>query len=311
MMHSRRAFQNALKAVESEAVPQRFHGKVANYIPALANVPIDRFALSIATIDGHYYELGHVQETFSIQSISKLFTLLMAVDKLGDDIWTRIGRSPTNAAFNALGWLETQQGKPYNPFVNAGALAVTDFVMQKLATPLPVILDFVRHISDDETVDIDFDVSESERASCDRNAAIAYLMKTYGTITGPVDDLLDLYCQQCAIAMTTRQLSTAGLVLATGGMDARGRRVTEPLQAHRINALLAVAGMYDAAGDFAFRVGLPAKSGVGGGILAIVPGEMAIAVWSPALNENGNSTAGIAALEVLSRELELSIFRAR
>jgi glutaminase len=311
MMHSRRAFLNALKAVEFEAMPQRFDGKVANYIPALGQVPIDRFALSIATLDGRYYEIGNTQETFSIQSISKLFTLLMAVDQMGDETWTRIGRSPTNAAFNALGWLEAQQGKPYNPFVNAGALAVTDYVMAHLATPLPVILEFVRAIADDDTVDIDFDVADSERATCDRNAAIAYLMKNYGTIEGPVDALLDLYCQQCAIAMTTRQLATSGLVLASGGQDSRGRRVIDPIQAHRINALLAVAGMYDAAGDFAFRVGLPAKSGVGGGILAIVPGEMAIAVWSPALNEAGNSTAGIAALEVLSRELALSVYRAR
>ncbi|MGL4975099.1 MAG: glutaminase [Bosea sp. (in: a-proteobacteria)] len=310
-MLTRKTIEAALRAVEAEAVPLRLQGRVADYIPALGRVPADRFGLSIMLVDGSVHELGQAREAFSIQSISKLFTLALAVDLLGDDAWARIGRSPTNAAFNALGWLETEQGRPYNPFVNAGALAVTDLILNRMATPLPAILNFIGQVSDDDEVDLDFEVAESERQTCDRNAAIAHLMRSYGTITGPVEQLLDLYCEQCAIAMNARQLATAGLIFATGGVDARGRRVLDPVTTKRINALLAVAGMYDAAGEFAFRVGLPAKSGVGGGILAIVPGVMSIAVWSPGLDAQGNSLAGVAALEVLSRELELSVFRAR
>ena len=308
---SREAFEVALDVVVAEASPLRLDGKVADYIPALARVPMDRFGISIMTIDGSLFERDAAREEFSIQSISKLFTLAMAVDLLGDDVWNRIGRSPTNASFNALGWLETERGHPYNPFVNAGALSVSDLVMNRMATPLPALINFLGQAADDDGVDIDFEVADSERATCDRNAAIGHLMRSYGTITGPVDALLDLYCQQCAIAMSARQLATARLMFATGGVDARGRRMLDPVTTRRINALLAVAGMYDAAGEFAFKVGLPAKSGVGGGILAIVPGLMSICVWSPALDVQGNSRAGIAALEVLSRELDLSIFRSR
>lgn len=306
----RAAIEAALDCVVAEAMPLRLDGKVADYIPALARVPADRFGIAIVTAGGAVHERGAAREAFSIQSISKLFALAMAVN-LGEDVWSRIGRSPTNAAFNALGWLEAEKGRPYNPFVNAGALSVTDLIMNRMATPLPALLNFMGRAADDAHVDIDFEVAESERATCDRNAAIAYLMKGYGTINGPVDALLDLYCQQCAIAMSARQLATAGLIFATGGRDARGRRVLHTSNTRRINALLAVAGMYDAAGEFAFRVGLPAKSGVGGGILAIVPGVMSICVWAPALDPQGNSRAGLMALEVLSRELDLSVFRAR
>jgi glutaminase len=308
---NRRAIEAALARVAAEAVPRRLDGKVADYIPALAAVSPDQFAMSVLTADGALHELGATGTPFSVQSISKLFMLTLAIDMLGETVWNRIGRSPTNAAFNALGWLETRAGHPYNPFVNAGALAITDLVMNQLASPIPAILAYMRRLADDEDVDIDFTVADSERATCDRNLAIAHLMKSYGTVQGPVETLLDVYCQQCALAMTTRQLAAAGLVFATGGLDARGRRVISSEEVKRINALLAVAGMYDAAGEFAFRVGLPAKSGVGGGILAIVPGRLSIAVWSPALDAQGNSTAGGAALEVLARELGLSLFDAR
>jgi glutaminase len=307
---TRAEIEAALDVAVAEAYPLRFDGKVADYIPALARVSPDQFGIAIVTTQGVLHERGQARREFSIQSISKLFALAMAVN-LGEDVWSRIGRSPTNAAFNALGWLEAERGHPYNPFVNAGALSVTDLIMNRMATPLPALLDFMGRAADDSHVDVDFEVADSERATCDRNAAIAYLMRSYGTIAGPVDGLLDLYCQQCAIAMSPRQLATAGLIFATGGRDARGRRILHTSNTRRINALLAVAGMYDAAGQFAFQVGLPAKSGVGGGILAIVPGVMSICVWSPALDSQGNSRAGLVALEILSRELDLSVFKAR
>ncbi len=308
-MFSSRRLLPIFRDIEVEAVPLWREGKVANYIPALGSVRPDQFSLCIATVDGKLHEMGDTTTPFSIQSISKLFALTLAIDLIGDEVWDHLGRSPTNSAFNSLAWIETERGRPYNPFVNAGALAVTNLIVNRTATPTNAILHFVRDLAHDDEVDIDFVVGDSERATCDRNLAIAHLMKAYGTIAGPVETVLDVYCNQCAIAMTTRQLAIAGLAFAKSGVSARGRRVIDATNAHRINALLAVAGMYDAAGEFAFRVGLPAKSGVGGGILAIVPGECAIAVWSPALDAHGNSSAGMRALEILSQRLKLSVFR--
>ncbi len=308
-MLSARRLQPIFRDIAAEAVPLWREGKVADYIPALGRVAAEQFSLSLATVDGKLYEMGDTATPFSIQSISKLFTLALALDLLGNVVWDHLGRSPTNSAFNSLAWIETERGRPYNPFVNAGALAVTNLIIGRTATPTNAILHFVRDLARDDSVDIDFTVSDSERATCDRNLAIAHLMKSYGTIAGPVEMVLDVYCNQCAIAMTTRQLAVAGLTFAKSGVSARGHRAIDATNAHRINALLAVAGMYDAAGEFAFRVGLPAKSGVGGGILAIVPGECAIAVWSPALDAHSNSLAGMRALEILSQRLKLSVFR--
>ncbi len=284
-------------------------GKVADYIPALAKVAPHQFGLCIAHVNGEYHEFGDSRVPFSIQSISKLFTLALLIRLVGDDVWNSIGRDPTNSAFNSLGWLESENGKPYNPFVNAGALAVTDRIMNATALPLHSILQHIRNLAQDQSINVDDEVSLSERATCDRNSAIAHLMKSYGTITGPVDALLDLYCDQCAIEIDCRQLATAGLLFAKGGVDAGGDMLLDATNTHRINALQAIAGMYDAAGEFAFRVGLPAKSGVGGGILATVPGKMSIAVWGPALDGQGNSIVGMKALEILAEALELSVYR--
>ncbi len=299
----------AFRQIEAEALPLWQNGAVADYIPALAKINPRQFGLCIATNDGEIHEFGQSGTLFSIQSISKLFTLALLIELMGESAWEHIGRSPTNAAFNSLGWLETENGKPYNPFVNAGALAVTDRIMNATAMAHHSILQHIRQLADDQTIDIDDEVSRSEREHSDRNAAIAYLMKSFGTVEGPVRPLLDLYCEHCAIEINCRQLATAGLLFARGGLDPQGKRLLVPNSVLRINALLATAGMYDAAGEFAFRVGLPAKSGVGGGILAIVPGRMCIAVWGPSLDAQGNSVAGLKALEILARELELSVFR--
>ncbi len=299
----------AFRRIEAEAVPLWSQGKVANYIPALAEVDPNQFGMCIAKIDGSLHGFGASRTPFSIQSISKLFTLELLVELLGEPVWQHIGRSPTNGAFNSLGWLESEKGKPYNPFVNAGALAVTDRIMNSTAMAIHSILQHIRQLAGDQSIHINERVGDSERATCDRNEAIAHLMKSFGTITGPVDTLLDIYCDQCAIELNCEQLATAGLLFARGGIDHAGNQVLTPTSTDRINALMATAGMYDGAGEFAFRVGLPAKSGVGGGILAISPGRMAIAVFGPALDATGQSIVGLKALEILATQLELSVFR--
>ena len=290
-------------------MPLWSQGKVASYIPELAEIDPNQFGMCIATVDGEIHGLGASRKPFSIQSISKLFTLELLVELLGEPVWEHIGRSPTNSAFNSLGWLEQEKGKPYNPFVNAGALAVTDRIMNSTAMPIHSILQHVRQLAGDQSIQINERVGDSERATCYRNLAIAYLMKSFGTVEGPVETLLDVYCDQCAIELSCEQLAKAGLLFARGGFNHDGYQVLTPTSTDRINALLATAGMYDGAGEFAFRVGLPAKSGVGGGILAISPGKMAIAAWGPALDATGQSIVGLKALEILANHLELSVFR--
>ena len=300
---------NAFRQIEAEAVPLWRYGKVADYIPELGEIDPNQFGMCIATIDGQIHGFGASKKPFSIQSISKLFTLELLVELLGESVWEHIGRSPTNAAFNSLGWLEQEKGKPYNPFVNAGALAVTDRIMNSTAMALHSILQHIRQLAGDQSIQINDRVGDSERATCWRNLSIAYLMKSFGTVTGPVETLLDVYCDQCAIELNCEQLAKAGLLFVRGGIDHYGNQVLTPTSTDRINALLATAGMYDGAGEFAFRVGLPAKSGVGGGILAISPGKMAIAAWGPALDASGQSIVGLKALEILASHLELSVFR--
>jgi len=299
----------AFAEIEAVARPLWNQGKVADYIPELAAIDPDQFGLAIATIDGGVHGMGAAAKPFSIQSISKLFTLELLVELMGEEAWDTIGRSPTNSAFNSLGWLEQEKGRPYNPFVNAGALAVTDRIMNATAMALHSILQHVRLLADDQSIQINDRVGDSERATCYRNLAIAYLMKSFGTIEGPVETLLDIYCDQCAIEMSCEQLARAGLLFVRGGCDPAGNQILSPTSCDRINALMATAGMYDGAGEFAFRVGLPAKSGVGGGILAIAPGKMAVAAWGPALDRTGQSIVGLKALEILANHLELSVFR--
>ncbi|MBY0611492.1 MAG: glutaminase [Beijerinckiaceae bacterium] len=300
---------NAFAQIEVEALPLWRQGKVADYIPELGEIDPNQFGMCITTIDGGMHTFGESAKPFSIQSISKLFTLELLVELLGESVWEHIGRSPTNSAFNSLGWLEQEKGKPYNPFVNAGALAVTDRIMNSTAMALHSILQHIRQLAGDQSIQINDRVGDSERATCWRNLSIAYLMKSFGTVTGPVETLLDVYCDQCAIELTCEQLARAGLLFVRGGIDHFGNQVLTPTSTDRINALLATAGMYDGAGEFAFRVGLPAKSGVGGGILAISPGKMAIAAWGPALDATGQSIVGLKALEILASHLELSVFR--
>lgn len=306
---------NEMKALVEQAVEGARSlcgkGNVANYIPALAKVDPDKLGLAVATVDGSCHGAGDADEAFSIQSISKVFTLAMTLEKTGDDLWDCVGREPSGSAFNSIVQLESEGGIPRNPLINAGAIAVTDRLIGEVSVDDTVacLLSFMRDRAQSDDVEIDEDVALSEAATGERNRSLAYFMSAFGNLTKPVDVALSVYFRQCALAMSCRQLARAGLFLANGGIDpASGERIVTAERCRRINAVMLTCGHYDNSGDFAFRVGLPGKSGVGGGILVVAPGRGALAAWSPALNKAGTSYAGSAALEHFASEAGWSVF---
>ena len=288
-------------------------GEVANYIPELARVDAGAFGLVVVDAEGNVAAGGDSDTPFSIQSVSKVFTLTLALGKAGDRLWRRVGREPSGSPFNSIVQLEFERGKPRNPFINAGAIAVTDLILSghRPREALGEILGFVRFLADDPTIAIDQAVAASEQRTGFRNCALANYMKSFGVLENPVEHTLGVYFHHCAIAMSCRQLAAAGRFLAHFGANpSTVLPVVTPERARRINALMLTCGHYDGSGEFAYRVGLPGKSGVGGGILAIAPGQASIAVWSPGLDASGNSQLGQLALERLSRRMEWSIFGA-
>lgn len=303
--------QTLVNDVYTELNARVERGKVATYIPQLATVSPAKFGIAVAPLSGPIAVAGDADETFSIQSISKLFTLTLALGRLGDRIWARVDREPSGNAFNSIVQLEYEHGKPRNPFVNAGAIAITDVILggHQPREAIGEILRFMRFLANDDTITIDRLVAKSEQAHGDRNMALAHFMRSYGIIEHVPAEVLGVYFHQCAIAMSCRQLAKAGLFLANQGRDPNtGHSVVSAVRARRINALMVTCGHYDGAGDFAFRVGLPGKSGVGGGIIAIVPGKAVITVWSPGLDANGNSLLGTAALELIAQRTSWSVF---
>ncbi|OYW57276.1 MAG: glutaminase [Hyphomicrobium sp. 32-62-53] len=296
---------------ELDAASER--GRVADYIPELGKVPGAKFGIAIATMDGRCVTAGDADDAFSIQSVSKVFALALALGKIGDGLWKRVGREPSGSAFNSIIQLEHEKGIPRNPFINAGAIVVADVILagHRPREAIGEILRFVRVAANDETVSIDPAVARSEQEHGFRNAALANYMKAFGNIHNPVELTLGVYFHQCAIEMSCVQLAQAGLFLANSGRDPRtGISVVSKERARRINALMLTCGHYDGSGDFAFKVGLPGKSGVGGGILAVVPGKASIAVWSPGLNAQGNSQLGTRALELIAQRMGWSVFGA-
>lgn len=288
-------------------------GEVASYIPELARVPADAFGLAVVDSEGNVACAGDADTPFSIQSISKVFTLTLALGKAGDRLWQRVGREPSGSAFNSIVQLEYERGIPRNPFINAGAIAVTDLILSghKPREALGDILRFMQFLADDPSIAIDEKVAASEQRTGFRNVALANYMKSFGVLDNPVEYTLGVYFHHCAIAMSCRQLAMAARFLAYNGRNpATGLSVVQPERARRINAIMLTCGHYDGSGEFAYRVGLPGKSGVGGGILAIAPGKASIAVWSPGLDANGNSHLGRIALEMLTKRLGWSIFGA-
>lgn len=285
-------------------------GKVADYIPALACVPNDKLAIAVYTNDGKVVKAGDADEPFSIQSISKVLSLTLAMGLYeSEEIWRRVGKEPSGQAFNSMIQLEVEQGIPRNPFINAGAIVVADMLQSRLSAPRQRLLEFARQLSGDTHIVYDKVVAASEMQHSDRNAAIAYLMRSFGNFENEVIPVLNNYFHACALKMSCVDLVKTFSYLANKGQSVQTKKqIIAPNQTKRLNALLATCGLYDGAGEFAFRVGMPGKSGVGGGIVAVIPGEMSIAVWSPELDKSGNSLAGTAALEILSTELGRSIF---
>lgn len=291
-----------------ESAPLARTGRVADYIPALARVAPERMGVALATVEGKVHVTGEAEAPFSIQSISKLFTLALVLARDGEALWARVGREPSGNPFNSLVQLEYEHGIPRNPFINAGALVVTDRLHGAAGDASVALLDFLRQESGNPRLAVDEEVARSEWEHSHRNHALAHFMASYGNLEHPVPAVLGDYVRQCAVAASCVDLAKAGLVFARHGLRADGGRLLTRSEAKRINAVMLTCGTYDAAGDFAYRVGLPCKSGVGGGLLAILPGRGALCVWSPPLDEAGNSVAGAELLDRFTTRTGWSIF---
>ncbi|MBC7377979.1 MAG: glutaminase [Burkholderiaceae bacterium] len=301
-------FQQVLDDINSAIRPHLGkEGKVASYIPALARVSAQQFGIALRTCDGHEAASGDAAVPFSIQSMSKVFTLTLAMKHLGERLWERIGREPSGNPFNSLVQLEQERGKPRNPFINAGAIAVAD----RLVTQGHAKAEILALISSlcGEAVQIDAEVAQSEADTGFRNAALANFMKSFGSLDNDVATVLDVYFNQCSISMSCAQVArAAGFLCRDGRHPHSGGPVVSERLTRRINSLMLTCGTYDAAGEFAFRIGLPCKSGVGGGIVAVVPDQLTLCVWSPALDATGNSLLGMKALEMFVGKTGLSVF---
>lgn len=302
-------YKPVLNAIEQKYRNADFGGTLPDYIPELANISPDKFGMHLYCIDGSNFSFGDSEELFSVQSISKVFTLTLARMHSGAKLWKRVNVEPSGNPFNSLTELERDDGIPRNPFINSGALVVADVLLSHTDNPKQELLDFVRHITGDNSISYDENIAESEKNNAFRNIALVNYMKALGNIHNDPDDILDFYYHQCSLAMSCHQLAKAFMVYANEGIVLETKEhllVTNEVK--RTNALMQTCGFYDEAGEFTYRVGLPGKSGVGGGIAAVRPGKYSVAVWSPLLNKKGNSKKGMRALEALTLMTNSSIF---
>lgn len=302
-------YQKVLEEIQSEVSPLLSKGKVADYIPELAKVSQDKFGMYLLTLDQESFHVGDYEEKFSIQSISKVFMLALAVSKCKEKVYKRVHIEPSGDPFNSLVQLEYEEGIPRNPFINSGALVITDMLISNFDKPKEDFLDYIRKLVGQEDIFYNEEVAESEKKHGFKNAAMVNLIKSFGNIHNDIEQVLDLYFDFCSIEMTCRELAKAFRVFANHGkgvIDSH-QYLTES-QYKRIAAIMLTCGFYDEAGEFAFRVGLPGKSGVGGGIAAILPNKYSVVVWSPGLNKKGNSLAGMKALELFTTKTRTSIF---
>ncbi|TAI48330.1 glutaminase [Flagellimonas allohymeniacidonis] len=301
-------FQNILDNICAQAKTTHDKGKVASYIPQLACMDINKFGIALLDQNGVLYSAGDTKDKFSIQSISKVLTLSLAFELLGEQLWNRVGVEPSGDPFNHLSLLEQENGKPRNPLINAGAIVVADVLVSQLRNPKQDLLEYVRKIAHDPTIAYDKSVAKSEKETGFRNYAAAYLIKSFGNLENEVETVLDFYFHQCSLSMSCEQLAYTFYVFANRGKCLKQTSYLNLSQVKRINAIMLSCGFYDEAGEFAYEVGLPGKSGVGGGIVAVHPNSFSVAAWSPGLNEKGNSKLGLQALEKLTTESGLSIF---
>lgn len=284
-------------------------GKLASYIPELAHVDSEKFGVYISTIDEFNFGIGNCYDKFSVQSIAKVLSLSLAYQILGEHIWERLGVEPSGTAFNSLVQLEADQGIPRNPFINAGAMVISDILISNLKNPKEDFLSYIRSISKVSAVNYSGKIAASEKSAGFRNVALCNFIKSFGNIQNEPATVLDFYFDLCSLEMNCQELTELFLFLANNGCKiADNKSVLTKSQCKRVNALMQTCGFYDESGEFAFKVGLPGKSGVGGGIIAIHPSQYAIAVWSPKLNEKGNSYRGMKFLEEFTTKSQLSIF---
>ena len=302
-------YRQILKDIYDEIHPLSKEGYVANYIPELAKVDPDKFGMTLNPLDGDIYSIGDVDQKFSIQSISKVLSLTLALTIRGEGIWKRLGVEPSGDPFNSFVQLEYENGIPRNPFINAGALVIADILYTELRDPLNDYLTFIRKISDIDTICYNEEVASSEFETGSRNMALAHFLKSYGNLHNDITKVLEFYCHICAIEMSCTELSRTFHLFAKHGLSLPLERQTiSQSRIKRVNAIMQTCGFYDESGQFAFKVGLPGKSGVGGGIVAIYPLKYSVAVWSPRLNNKGNSIMGMKALELLTSKSAMSIF---
>lgn len=302
-------YQQILDKIKEELNYYDVYGEVASYIPELAKVDPKKFGMHLYCTNSEHASFGDSSEKFSIQSISKVFTLTMAMKILGEDLWERVDVEPSGDPFNSLTQLEYESGIPRNPFINSGALVICDILVTHLEDPKAELLEFVRKITGNKDIDYDYTVAASEKSTGYRNYALVNYMKALGNIKNEVEPIVDFYFHQCSLAMSCEELAKAFMLYANKGrLLESDEKIISKAKNKRINALMQTCGFYDEAGEFSFEVGLPGKSGVGGGIVAICPQEYAVAVWSPILNPKGNSELGMAALEKLTTLTGYSIF---
>ena len=297
------------KAIHTKLAKIEDKGQVANYIPELSRINPNKFGVQLTTIEGNKYAFGDAEERFSIQSIAKVFSYVLAYSCIKSELWERVGVEPSGTAFNSLVQLESDKGIPRNPFINAGAIVICDILVSELKSPKEDILTFIRELSGVDTINFNFDVAKSENANGYINWALVNFMKSFGNIHNNINDVMDLYFHICSIEMSCEELSQSFLFLANNGVvPYSNKRILSPSRTKRANALMQSCGFYDEAGQFTFKVGLPGKSGVGGGIIAVHPQKYCITVWSPRLNAKGNSYKGMLFLEEFTTHTELSIF---
>lgn len=301
-------FQSVLDDIYTNLKDEVNRGLVASYIPELSNIDAQHFGIYLKHCNGESYSVGDWNHKFSIQSISKVLSLSMALPLYSEAIWKRVDVEPSGNPFNHLSLLELENGIPRNPLINAGAIVIADVLVSHLKNPKQDFLNYVRDLSNDQSIDYNYKVAASEKLTGYTNYAAANLLKAYNNLDNDVDEVLDFYFHQCSLEMNCQQLSNAFYLFANHGISLQQKQYLTPSRAKRINAIMLTCGFYDEAGEFAFEVGLPGKSGVGGGIVSLLPNHFTIAVWSPGLNEKGNSLLGMQALEQFTTKTKLSIF---
>lgn len=302
-------YQQTIEEIFEEVKREKNAGKVASYIPELAKVDPEKFGVCLSTIDNHHYTAGDWDEIFSIQSIVKVLSLSLAFKMLGKSIWRRVGVEPAGTPFNSLVQLEYEEGIPRNPFINSGALVICDILLSEVELPKEEFIATLRRVANNEQIDYHLPTVESEKSEGYRNFALVNLIRSFGNIKNDVEEVLDFYFHLCSIRMNCMELCKTFLFLTNEGRSTlTGRRIVSKSEAKRINSIMMTCGFYDEAGEFAYEVGLPGKSGVGGGIVAVHPNHYAITIWSPKLNPRGNSYRGMRFLEKFTTRTEASIF---